>query len=289
MVVIGVNGGLGNQMFQYALYLKFKTLGKEAYIDDEILVNKLNNVKALKVFDVFNLEYQKCEKRTVRMLADVSMDPISRIRRKIFGTRSSKDTLYEEKLDDNFNNEIFDIDNKYLKGYWQSEKYFSDIKEEIVRNYTFNISNDEVKEVLSKIESTNSISIHLRRGDYVGNSVYDSICNTTYYNRSIKYIREHVQNPIFFVFSDDPEYAKERYQGKEFVVIDTFSGNRSHYDMYLMTKCKHNIVANSSFSWWGAWLNNNEDKIVICPQKWSNRFELKNISSEKWVKIGNEV
>lgn len=285
MVVVGINGGLGNQMFQYALYLKLKSLGKDAYIDDEILVSKLNNTSALKIFDVFDLEYKKCDKRMVRKLADVSMAPLSRARRKFFGARDRKDTLYTEKLDYNYSEEVYNLDNKYLSGYWQTERYFSDIRGIINKNFTFRIPEEEVGSILSKINSTNSVSLHLRRGDYVGNSVYDNICNEAYYKNAIDCIKGYVDTPHFFVFSDDPSYARERYSGEEFTIVDSFKGNRSHYDMFLMTKCKHNIVANSSFSWWGAWLNKNEDKIVACPKKWSNNFELYYTPCESWIKI----
>jgi hypothetical protein len=285
MLVVGINGGLGNQMFQYALYLKLKSLGKDVCIDDEILVSKLNNTKALKIFDVFDLHYKQCDKRTLKKLADVSMNPISRIRRKLFGARDYKDTLYKEVLDNAYHPEIFDFDNMYLKGCWQSEKYFDDIRDVIIQNFTFNIPRNEIESVLGQIENSNSVSIHLRRGDYVGNAVYENICNEDYYRKSIDYIREHVENPRFFVFSDDPDYARQQYPGDDFVVVDSFSGDRSHYDMYLMTQCKHNIVANSSFSWWGAWLGQNEDKIVVCPGKWGNSYGLEHTPCENWVKV----
>ncbi len=285
MVIVGINGGLGNQMFQYALYLKLKALGKEVYIDDEILVSKLNNTKAQKIFDVFDLEYQICDKRTVIKFADVSMDPLSRVRRKLFGAKNRQNTLYKEILDGHCHNDVFSLENMYISGCWQSEKYFSDISDIIVENFAFKIPQEEVNEVLAEIENTNSVSIHLRRGDYVGNSIYDNICNDDYYNRAIKYIKKHVDKPRFFIFSDDPQYAKEKYQGEEYIVVDSFCGNRSHYDMYLMTKCKYNVVANSSFSWWGAWLGQSEDKIVICPEKWANGDGSQHTPCETWVKM----
>lgn len=285
MIVVGINGGLGNQMFQYALYLKLKSLGKDVYVDDEILVNKLNNTQSLKIFDVFNLEYKQCDKRKIKEFADVTMDPLSRARRKFFGPRNKKDTLYMEMLDDNYHEDVFELDNKYLSGCWQTERYFFDIREIIEENYSFNIPHGEVEKYLTNISNTNSVSLHLRRGDYVGNSVYEDICNDAYYRKAIEHIKRHVDNPCFFVFSDDPSYARKQYSGKEFKVVDTFVGNKSHYDMYLMTKCKHNIVANSSFSWWGAWLNRNKEKIVICPEKWSNNHALRNTPCDSWIKI----
>ncbi len=286
MLIVELNGGLGNQMFQYALYLKLKTLGREVYIDDEIFVNKLNNVKALKIFDVFELEYDLCDKKTRDKMADVSIDAISRLRRKIFGKKSHENTYYhEDDLDNNYHSEVLSFEDMYLEGNWQSEKYFEDIREDILKNFTFNISDNKLDKVLNEMNKNNSVSMHIRRGDYVGNSLYESICTEEYYDNAIEYFKKHIDDPVFYIFSDDIEYVKRQYQGQEFVVVEGFSGEKSHYDMYLMSKCRHNIVANSSFSWWGAWLNTNADKIVACPEKWSTKYELKYTPCDSWVRI----
>ncbi len=286
MLIVELNGGLGNQMFQYALYLKLKALGKETFIDDEIIVNKLNNAKALKIFDVFELDYELCDKKTRNKMADVSISTFSRLRRKLFGKRKNVNTYYQETdLNNNYHEDVYNLDNFYLEGYWQSEKYFDDIRDDILKNYTFNICDKEIDDILYKIENSNSVSIHIRRGDYVGNAWYENVCTKEYYDEAISYMRNHVVNPTFYIFSDDIDYVREQYQGKEFVVVEGFSGYKSHYDMYLMSKCKHNIVANSSFSWWGAWLNTNKDKIVACPQKWSTKAELKYTQCDTWIKI----
>ena len=286
MLIVELNGGLGNQMFQYALYLKLKALGKDVYIDDEIIVNKLNNSRALKIFDVFDLDFEYCKKSVRNKMADVSIDPISRLRRKYLGTTPHPDTLYTEMdLDNNYQPEIFEMDDKYISGCWQSEKYFDEIRGTILDNYTFKIHESEVDSYLSAITSETSVSIHVRRGDYVGNAPYEGICTEEYYDSAIKYIKEHVKNPVFYVFSDDPEYAKRQFAGNEYKVVESFDGSKSHYDMFLMSQCKHNIVANSSFSWWGAWLNQNPEKIVVCPERWSSKWGLKYTPCESWVKI----
>lgn len=287
MIIVELNGGLGNQMFQYALYLKLKSLGRDAYIDDEIFVNKLNNVKALKIFDVFDLEYDLCDKKTREKMADVSIDAISRIRRKFFGKRSHIETYYhEDDLDNNYCDKVLEFDDKYLEGNWQSERYFNDIREDILKHYTFNINDSQIDKYLNSMNSCNSVSIHIRRGDYVGNSLYESICTDEYYKNSIEYIKKHIEDPVFYIFSDDLEYVKRKYQGKEFVFVEGFSGDKSHYDMFLMSKCRHNIVANSSFSWWGAWLNTYTDKIILCPEKWSKKYVFRDTPCDSWIKIG---
>lgn len=273
-------------MFQYALFLKLRLLGKEVYLDDEIIVDKLNNTKALKIDDVFDLDYPLCSKRDRNRMADVSIDYASRIRRKILGKRLHTDTYYIEKdFDNNYDKEIYSLDNKYLDGFWQSEKYFEGIKEVVLGAYTFNIDCNELKDYLPKISSTNSVSIHVRRGDYVNNSRYEGICTEEYYDNAIEYIKKHVDNPIFFIFSDDIEYVKNKYHGENYVIVEGFDNSKSHYDMFLMSKCKHNIIANSSFSWWGAWLNINSSKIVVCPERWSRAKSYKYTPCDSWIKI----
>lgn len=285
MIIVAIKGGLGNQMFQFALYLKYKAMGKEVYIDDQIFTSGLNDPKALKICDVFSLDYQMCSKRLSHQMADADISILHRIRRKFFGKKELCTHYIENDLDNNYHPEILEFNNMYLDGFWQSEKYFEDIKDEIFKNYMFSIEEHEMKKYLSGIRNTNSVSIHIRRGDYIGNSGYDEICTESYYKKAISYIKKNIDNPVFYIFSDDVEYVKEKYRNENMVIIDQYSGAKSHYDMYLMTQCKHNIVANSSFSWWGAWLNQNEDKIIVCPKRWSPKWELKHTICEDWIRL----
>ena len=288
MVVVEINGGLGNQMFQYALYLKFKSLGKDVCIDDEILVDKLNDNRALKVFDVFNLKYDLCSKSVSHKMADEDIRLLYRLRRKIFG-RKSKDTFYAETdLENNYYPQVLSMDNVYLAGVWQCENYFSDIRDSIIKNYTFkyeDINRPSIKRIVARIADTNSVSIHLRKGDYVNNPGYDDICTLEYYEKAIAYIKECVDNPVFYVFSDDISFARNVFDVNNYVFVDEHKGITAHCDMYLMTKCKHNIIVDSSFSWWGAWLNQNDEKIVICPPVWNSKYICKNTPCSNWVKI----
>lgn len=286
MLIIKINGGLGNQMFQYALFLKLKSLGKEVYLDDEIIVNKLNDTRALKINEVFKLHYPLCSKQERDSMADVSINLFSRLRRKVFGKRQCLSTYYAETdFYNNYHEEVYYLENKYLDGFWQSEKYFLDIRKDVLDCYTFYLNREAIKEILDPILLSNSVSIHVRRGDYVNNSIYEGVCTDDYYNKAIDYIKKQVDNPRFYIFSDDKEYVKSRFIGNEFEIVDGFKGNKAHYDMFLMSKCKHNIVANSSFSWWGAWLNQNMGKIVVCPRKWGKNGKLKYTPCDSWVKI----
>lgn len=162
-------------------------------------------------------------------------------------------------------------------GYFQSEKYFIDYSQRIRQSFTFKNKPDELNsEMLNRIKETESISLHIRRGDYVSNLTANSehgLCSIDYYKKAVEYIKSKTEsrgNRCFFLFSDDPIWVKENmmFLGDEMVVVDFNTGEKSYEDMRLMSMCKHNIIANSSFSWWAAWLNNNPDKIVIAPDKW---------------------
>jgi hypothetical protein len=161
--------------------------------------------------------------------------------------------------------------------------------------YDFNIRrvghNSKNFEIIDKINSTNSVSIHIRRGDYITDkyaSIYDGVCGVEYYDRAIKHILSKIENPIFFVFSDDCEWVKNNIDVPNANFIEWNLGKNSYIDMFLMNQCKHNIIANSTFSWWGAYNNSNlRDGIVISPVKWfaSDSFIEPLIFPERWIRL----
>lgn len=158
-----------------------------------------------------------------------------------------------------------------LDGYWQDERYFSDIRNKLLDEFTFKKAPDARNlEALSCIKSVNSVCVHVRRGDYVTDLPKEfGICDTGYYLRAFDYIRGRVDNPVFFVFSDEPEWAASHFPRMERLrIISHNTGKNDPEDMRLMMHCRHFIIANSSFSWWGAWLAKSEDKIVIAPEVW---------------------
>lgn len=164
-------------------------------------------------------------------------------------------------------------DNAYLEGHWQSEKYFAEIASVVHKSFTFKINlEDKNLELLHLINTSNSVSLHIRRGDYVSNIANSKIyyqCSIDYYTRAIEHIGKAIDNPVFFVFSDDMQWAKGNLNfDYEFVFINHNSGEDSYIDMQLMSLCKHNIIANSTFSWWGAWLNANPKKNIYTPKEW---------------------
>ncbi len=173
-------------------------------------------------------------------------------------------------------------DNTYLSGYWQSERYFSQYRKELLTLFQPKKVSQAASEWLKAVQGETSVSVHVRRGDYVALGVD---VNSNYYHQAIKLIEEKVRNPKFFVFSDDLQFAQtmlEEVGIKNYRLVEYQSDNGTVEDMLIMSRCRHHVIANSSYSWWGAWLNENQDKIVICPEyrQWTGDFY-----PEEWVKI----
>jgi len=174
----------------------------------------------------------------------------------------------------NFDANVYDSKGaSYFEGYWQSEKYFLEYREQLLQEFILKkeLSNQS-KAYRKKILSTASISLHIRRGDYVTNAHTNSVhgtCSMIYYRTSVEEIKSQIIDAHFFIFSDDLVWAKENLNSIENITfIDLAKDVPDHEEMILMSLCKHNIIANSSFSWWGAWLNQNNKKIVIAPKQW---------------------
>lgn len=281
MIIIEVMGGLGNQMQQYALYQKMKSLGKEAKLDvswffDE---NKQKSVLAarsleLEWFD--HLPMECCTEQEKRALLGKG-GFFGKVKKKLLpGT----DRHFQET--GMYHPEIFELDNAYLSGFWACEKYYADIlpklRELIVfpkqeTGSDFGDAAQRNRELMERMGQEISVSLHIRRGDYLdpeNAAMFGGICTDAYYEAAVSFIRERFPEAHFYVFSDDPAYAKERYREPDFTVVDWNTGKNSLFDMQLMSCCKHNICANSTFSFWGARLNPSKDKIMIRPAKHKN-------------------
>ena len=178
-------------------------------------------------------------------------------------------------------------ENVYIRGYWQNEKYFKDIGPIIRKEFTFKYRLDKTAlSLVRKIEATNSVSLHFRRTDYVGKEV-EKVCQHSYYYKALAIISHKISNPHLFIFSDDIQWVKENFFTgfPATYVDDTYTSGEGWKDMLLMSKCKHNIIANSSFSWWGAWLNPNHEKIIVTPGEWNFKKNINSIVPEKWNKV----
>lgn len=179
----------------------------------------------------------------------------------------------------------------YLQGYWQSEKYFSDVAETIRADFAFRNSLSEANaELAARIGQTAAVSLHVRRGDYVSNPrthAAHGLCSPEYYRAAVRYVAERIEAPEFFVFSDDIAWVKDNLDiGYRCHYIDHNRGMESCNDMRLMSLCRHHILANSSFSWWGAWLNPRPDKIVVAPGKWfANDNNVEDLFPAGWATL----
>ncbi|HEY5993172.1 MAG TPA: alpha-1,2-fucosyltransferase [Gallionellaceae bacterium] len=182
-------------------------------------------------------------------------------------------------------------DNCYLVGYWQSEKYFKECEATIRSEFTFRQRLDARNaELADEIGRTSAVSLHVRRGDYARNPralVTHGLCSLDYYRAAINYVAERVESPEFFIFSDDISWAQKNLDMTfPCRFIDHNQGAQSFVDMQLMSLCRHHIIANSSFSWWGAWLNSSPQKIVIAPQSWfANGRAVDDLIPESWVRL----
>lgn len=267
MVIIHVMGGLGNQLYHYALSEKLKCLGKEVKLDFYAYRTDISDDKEwreLELGRLKGLEYEVCTEAERTLLRDSSMRLGDRMRRKLFGRH---DRTVEEKGE--YMPEIYQMDNVYLYGFWGCEKYYEDIVPLLQQKIRFPESgNPQNIETIMAMEAEQSVGIHIRRRDYLtvaGGKRYMGICTEEYYRAAVAYIKERVANPVFYVFSDDTEYARAHFNEKNMKTVDWNNGKDSLYDMALMSHCRHNICANSTFSIWGARLNKNPQKLMIRP------------------------
>lgn len=289
IITVRFNGGLGNQMFQWAFARAIeKYTGVPTFIDMTFFKKSYSRPYEL---DIFALDAKKVE----GFWNNLKIETIWKLRRKLKGKKFLGTYIYEEPHFE-FDKEIFNVEpNTYIHGFFQSEKYFKEIENEIREDFKFKLAPDEINQAhINKINSTNSISLHIRRGDYVQKKRYQNVyatCSLDYYKRGVERIfKDTNQPPMLFIFSDDKEWVKENLKLPfETVYVDNNSGAKSYEDMRLMSLCKHNIIANSSFSWWGAWLNNNKEKIVIAPQKWFNDEKIiqTDVIPESWIRLEN--
>ncbi|NLL78167.1 MAG: alpha-1,2-fucosyltransferase [Clostridiales bacterium] len=293
MNIIRMSGGIGNQMFQYALYLKLVSLGKEVKFDD-VTEYEPDNARPI-MLSVFGIDYPKASKEEINEITDGSMNLVDRIRRKLFGRKSREYT--EAFL--GYDEEVLKKDSSYLCGYFQSEKYFKDIEKEVREAFRFrNVHMPEpietqIKQYEEQIAGSLSISIHIRRGDYLqAEDVYGGICTDAYYEKAMEYLLEKYPSAHFFVFTNDTLWAEKWCEEKraekrefKFTVIKGTKEATGYIDLMLMSKCRHHIIANSSFSWWGAWLNDSPGKCVVAPEKWLNTCECHDIFTPDMVRI----
>ncbi len=295
MIIIQMAGGLGNQMFQYALYKQLTGMRKTVKMDDEAGFRE--DAQRNPALAAFGIAYERASRQEIEEMTDSSMAFTARVRRKLFG-RQRRAYFEENKC---FQPKIFDWDDIYLEGYWQSEKYFRDVgnllkKEFSLESVRRNRDNgyglsEEAERYLNRIEQGESVSVHVRRGDYLlpqNQDLFGNICTDMYYENAVKKMMESRPDCTFYLFTNDNQWAAERLrERKDFpIVLVELPGNRDYETLMLMSRCRHNILANSSFSWWASYLNDNPDKQVIAPAEWMNGWDCSDIYRADMIRIG---
>jgi len=289
MRIVKVIGGLGNQMFQYALYLSLKDkFQNERILIDKRLFNsyKLHNGFEIdRVFHLDSVEY--ATQNEIKLVTfNVRNYKMQRIARRIL---PKLETEFIEKNEFFYDNNVFNKGDLYYEGYWQNYNYFKELGSLIRNSFQFkndlSLLNSNLLNEISK--EAQSVSIHVRRGDYLNHKTFGGICNSNYYLNAIEYVKNIFHNPIFYFFSNDFTWCRDvllpLIGDSKYFFIDWNTKQDSYIDMQLMSYCKFNIIANSSFSWWAAWLNPNKDKKVIAPVKWTQNLISKDILPPDWI------
>lgn len=280
MNYVNIQWGLGNQMFQYAFYLALKHRGmprvRIIHRNDPALYHWGYELK--KVFGIR-------ERSAYAWFLGHFRGGLP------WRTLFCSHSVVTERHIYHFDEDMLDVSRRRVlfDGYWQAYRYLEGIGDEVRKAFTFDAKklNESTRRTAGMIRSCNAVSVHVRRGDYTTDCrmFFGDICTEDYYNRALASMRESVENPRFFVFSDDKEWAREHFQGPEFCVVEGNDGAESWQDMYLMSLCRHNIIANSSFSWWGAWLNGNAGKKVIAPKGWRNDSDADEFIPQDWLRL----
>jgi len=293
MIIVRLLGGLGNQLFHYALARRLSILHN---VPLKLDISQFETCKPRKYsLSAFNI------------IEDfATQDDIARIKGKGFAIfKRLMDALLPYHKRSFICERSFGFDpnilkspkNVYLAGCWQSERYFEDIEDIIRREFTVKIKPDADNErAMELINSVNAVSLHIRRTDYVSLSAANQrhgTCRLEYYRQAVEIIAQKVESPHFFIFSDDIPWAKENITLRYPTVFISHnsSTNKDFEDLRLMTQCHHHIIANSTFSWWGAWLNKRHGKIVIVPKKWFKKWytdesvDTKDLIPDGWIRI----
>ncbi|MBC7409534.1 MAG: alpha-1,2-fucosyltransferase [Arcicella sp.] len=294
IIIIQLQGGLGNQMFQYAFARILAKRNSVTLKLDRSFFDTLSNVQEFtqRNFElgIFKNVCTQASSKEIIKLTRLSF--INKIKKKL-GVYYKSNIYSEPYLD--FQSEALSIKAPvYIKGYFQSYKYFENQEDLIRETFCFPVGSleDRNKALLSKLQSETTISVHIRRGDYVTNSKtqqFHGNCSLEYYSKAIALLASKTKKFTLVFFSEDSQWVKEQFGNLQYskLFIDYNTEENSWIDMFLMSSCSHNIIANSSFSWWAAYLNKQNDKIVIAPKKWYANLEsnTNDLIPPQWIRL----
>jgi hypothetical protein len=289
LLIIKLQGGLGNQMFQFAFGISLsKKLNAPLYFDLSFYEQDTGLTPRQYELGIFTPSANIADRGLLKRILKPNLIQKFLVRNTVYKERNLL-----------FAREVFDVKPPaYFDGFWQSEKYFTGVEQAVRNAFTFKIplnpKSQKIATALAQIAG--AVSVHVRRGDYVNSKeTHDlhGICTTTYYQNAMDLMKQRVINPAFYFFSDDPEWVKRELLPvtDHATLIQHNPGTDSWQDIVLMSKCKHHIIANSSFSWWGAWLNPDPEKIVIAPTDWFNcktaYFDATDMVPGGWIRVAN--
>lgn len=290
MIIVQLKGGLGNQMFQYAFSKNYALRGHRVFFDLKAYSppSRSNSSASFGMASIFNARLTELPEWGYDYFH--SQRVWWRLGRKVNLLRFRNIEESDLRFNKDFLNQTGNI---RFSGYFQNEKYFSDIESDIRKDFTFTgIPAQSIGGILDDIRQSESVSIHIRRGDYVTKaSGSHGVLPMKYYRDAVELIRKLTNNPRFFVFTDDKDWVKMEFHKilKDYTLVDHASKFHASLDMYLMSRCKHNVTANSSFSWWGAWLNDNPRKVVVTTQRWCIDsvldLQTSDIVPKSWLRI----
>lgn len=290
-IIVQLTGGLGNQLFQYA------TARSLALKQNMSLKLDINFFKTYEWHDYslnpFNIKKDYLSEEEIHK--SLYEKPLwVRLLNRLGIIKGTEGKIYNERSLE-YDSNIFGLNTTtYLKGYWQSEKYFKDIEDVIREDFRIipkpSAANEEI---LQRIKSVNAVSLHVRRGNFVTEPhllAFHGTCSLDYYKAAVNYIKERVAEPEFFLFSNDINWCRDTLDlGIKIHYVDINDDKTDYEDLRLMMHCNHNILANSTFSWWSAWLNENPDKMVIAPQRWfadeAMQAQTVDLIPETWIRL----
>jgi hypothetical protein len=292
MIIGKILGGLGNQMFQYAAT---RSLSIRKGVPFCLDVKQFSGYKLHQGFEIntiFDCNSHLANKDDISNVLGWQSRSIFRKLLSYPAMSGFRSTSWIQEPYFKFWNGFFDLPSScYLDGYWQSEKYFESVQDLIRNDFCFRLPmNQQNALIANKIENSRAISLHVRRGDYIANpnaNEIHGVCSVEYYRMAMEQMAAQIESPRFFVFSDDMEWVRQNldieYQHE---LVDHNKGSESYNDMRLMSMCQHHIVANSTFSWWGAWLNPRREKVVIAPKKWfARRDDADDLIPSSWITL----
>lgn len=283
MVIVRLMGGLGNQLFQYAAARRISIQQNTPLKLDLSFLEANTGHHTKRQFELHKLNVD----------AEIATEKDIQVMRMLRWWKPFQSVRIKDKGFSHFSQKVAHATNQvFLDGFWQSEQYFKPIADTIRNEFTFKqpLRDEYFLRLIDRIKDSDSVSLHFRRGDYVDNpdtNKFHGVCPISYYQNAVNKIVPTLKNPHIFIFSDDIHWVKSHFKSELPLVFIEQSDEELHSDFRLMSMCKHNVIANSSYSWWAAWLNNNDQKIVVAPKKWFQdpKSQLKSVEMipNEWI------